>query len=95
MTELHFLRPLWLLALVPLLVLLIQLYRKRMRAGAWENVCDPELQPFVIQPGKGGASPLGLAWMGLGALLAVLALAGPAHSITVCTAPVMPVAWAL
>ena len=78
MTELHFLRPLWLLALVPLLVLLIQLYRKRMRAGAWEKVCDPALVPFVIQPGKGGASPLRLTWMGLGALLAVLALAGPA-----------------
>ena len=69
MTELHFLRPLWLLALVPLLVLLIQLYRKRMRAGAWEKVCDPALVPFVIQPGKGGASPLRLTWMGLGALL--------------------------
>jgi Ca-activated chloride channel family protein len=78
MTELHFLRPLWLLALVPIAALLIQLYRKRMRAGAWETVCDPALVPFVIQPGKGGASPIRLVWIGLGALLAVLALAGPA-----------------
>ncbi len=78
MTELHFLRPLWLLSLLPLAALLIQLYRTRLRAGAWEKVCDPELVPFVIQPGKGGASPLRLAWIGLGALLAVLALAGPA-----------------
>ena len=78
MTELHFLRPLWLLALVPLLALLIQLYRKRVNAGAWEKVCDPALVPFVIQPGLGGASGMRLAWMGLGALLAILALAGPA-----------------
>ncbi len=78
MTELHFLRPLWLLSLLPLAALLIQLYRTRLRAGAWEKVCDPELVPLVIQPGKGGASPLRLAWIGLGALLAVLALAGPA-----------------
>lgn len=78
MTELHFLRPLWLLALLPLGVLLIQLYRKRMLAGAWEKVCDPALVPFVIKPGTGGASPLRLAWMALGALLAILALAGPA-----------------
>ena len=78
MSEFHFLRPLWLLALVPLAALLIQMYRTRSSAGAWEKVCDPALVPFVIQPGKGGASPLRLAWLGLGALLAVLALAGPA-----------------
>ena len=52
MTELHFLRPLWLLALVPIAALLIQLYRKRMRAGAWETVCDPALVPFEFNQEK-------------------------------------------
>jgi Ca-activated chloride channel family protein len=78
MADLHFLRPYWLLALVPLVAALLVLIRRKGHAGVWEQVCDEALIPFVIQPGRSGNSALRLAWLGLGGLLAVLALAGPA-----------------
>ena len=78
MAEFHFLRPLWLLALLPLAMALLFLLRQKGQAGNWQKVCDPKLIPFVIRPGKSGNTPLRLAWLGLGALLAILALAGPA-----------------
>ncbi len=78
MAELHFLRPWWLLALLPLILALLLLIRQKGQAGSWQKVCDPKLIPFVIRPGQSGNAPLRLAWLGLGALLAILALAGPA-----------------
>ena len=78
MAELHFLRPFWLLALVPLALALLFLLRQRRHVGSWQKVCDPGLIPFVIRPGQSGNTPLRLAWLGLSALLAILALAGPA-----------------
>ena len=42
--QLHFLRPLWLLALIPLVLCLIWLHRGRRITGAWQvsdrNECD-------------------------------------------------------
>ncbi|MCJ7555477.1 MAG: VWA domain-containing protein [Gammaproteobacteria bacterium] len=78
MAELHFLRPFWLLALLPLVLAVLLLIRQKGQAGSWQKVCDPGLIPFVIRPGQSGNGPLRLAWLGLSALLAILALAGPA-----------------
>jgi len=77
MSELHLLRPLWLLGLPLLPLLLWALHRRRGGHGHWEGVCDPALLPFVVQPGRGGGNRGGLALLGLGGLLILLALAGP------------------
>lgn len=76
--EWHFLRPLWLLALLAVPAL-IWLYRHRhFAAGRWASVVDPALQPYVLTDRSGGVRGRWLPWA-LGALFAVLivALAGP------------------
>ncbi len=77
MEGLQFLRPQWLLALPPLLLLFWSLWRRRHGATPWAAVVDPHLLRRLLIAGSPVAVrrqliPLGLAW-----LLAVLALAGP------------------
>lgn len=76
-SDFHFIRPWWILALLPLAGVLLALLRRPPAAGPWEKVCDPALLDFLRVGGSGG----GLRWpwllLGLGWLLAVLALAGP------------------
>ena len=75
--ELHFLRPLWFLALGPLLALLFVLWRRRARDQAWRGLVDAHLLPHLLVGTDGEPRRLPLALLGLGWLLAVTALAGP------------------
>jgi Ca-activated chloride channel family protein len=74
--ELHFLRPAWFLALVPLALLLWHLARRAGAAEAWRGQIDAHLLPHLLvgggRPRRWRLALLGLAW-----LLAVTALAGP------------------
>lgn len=78
MSEFHLLRPLWLLALLPLALLLWQLVRRHGSGNDWTKVVDAHLLPHLLV--RQGASSRPAPWiaLGLGWLLAVLALAGPA-----------------
>ncbi|MDX1655460.1 MAG: VWA domain-containing protein, partial [Candidatus Competibacteraceae bacterium] len=78
MSDFHFLRPLWLLALLPLGVLLWRLTKARGGGGDWMGVCDPHLLAQLQIKGSGSATRRLLGLLGLGWTLAVLALAGPA-----------------
>ena len=80
MSGVELLRPLWLLALLPLAGFAWSLARRRGTAGDWGRVADPALMAAmralgrVEAPGGGGA-----AWAALAtAALVVLALSGPA-----------------
>lgn len=76
LASLHFLRPhaLWLLLLLPLIAWLWQL--RRRRSNVWREVVDPHLLPhLLVTTGRSGWA--GLALLLAGAVLAVLALAGP------------------
>ncbi len=78
LSDFHWLRPEWLLA-VPLVVLTaVLLGRRRLGAGNWHDVVDPALMPFVLSraPGRG----IDHRWwlLALGGVLAAVALAGPA-----------------
>ena len=78
MSDFHFLRPLWLLAL-PLLFLLIGMMARAARQGGdWSQYCDADLLPHILvgKPARQSSRPLWLA--GLIGALAILALAGPA-----------------
>lgn len=76
LAEFHFLRPLWLLALLPLAWLLIRGVTRAAAGSAWQRVIDPELLRAL-----GGRRALSSRWPaaigGLGALIGVVALAGP------------------
>ncbi len=78
MTDFHFLRPAWLLAFLPLAVLLWDWARRRQGPGDWAAYVDPALQPHVLigTPSRSSRLPLWLA--GIAGTLAILALAGPA-----------------
>lgn len=76
--ELVWLRPLWLLALLPLPALLWWLARQPVGAGRWQDIIDAHLLRVLLQQGQHGQRSrrpllaIAIAW-----LLAVLALAGP------------------
>ncbi|WP_045224986.1 VWA domain-containing protein [Methyloterricola oryzae] len=78
MSEFHFLRPLWLLALLPHALLCWRMLRRGGRAGAWENLIEPALLPHILvhhRVGRRGRFvPVVYA---LGGLLGIVALAGP------------------
>ncbi len=74
----HFLRPLWLLALLALPVLLWLAVRPSRDGGAWQRVIDPELMPhLLVEPPRGKQRRTAL-WSAAVWLVACLALAGPA-----------------
>ncbi len=75
--DFHFIRPYWLLALLPSTIMFIFLLRNKLHRGNWSVVCDEELLPFILQekPIHQSRWPLPLAW--LASLLAIIALAGP------------------
>jgi Ca-activated chloride channel family protein len=76
--DFHFLRPLWLLALLPLLSgAWLLLLRQRLQAGRWRHAVDPELARWVIESGWRGTLRRGLFAVLLAWTVAVLALAGP------------------
>lgn len=78
LAEFHFLRPDWLWALPLVLLVTVLLAQRRLGPGGWRNVVSVALQPYVLSvtPNRGD----GYRWwlLGIAAVLAVLALAGPA-----------------
>lgn len=94
LSHLHFLHPLRLLALPPLLAFAAWLARRRARDGAWPRVVDGELLTVLRLSEAGrGRSPwplLACAWT-----LAVLALAGPSWQRQLTAAYRLPAAWVI
>ncbi len=75
--NLHLLNPAWLWALLPLALLLLVLNRGGSGAGDWNKVVDPHLLPHVLAGGSGSRRRGPLFLLGLGWILAVIALANP------------------
>ena len=75
--ELHFLRPYWFIALLPLAGLLFALWRRPDGDSAWRRVVDAHLLPYLLSGTPGRSRRLPLVLLGLGWLVAAIALAGP------------------
>ncbi len=76
--DFHFIRPYWLFAILPLLVMLWLLLRRQLSSGDWANVCDPQLLPHILVGEQGQRRAWPIYILGIAALLAIFALAGPA-----------------
>ncbi len=73
-----FIRPWWLLGVLPVVVMAVLWARRRMAASHWESSIDPALLRVLLEPGSSGGFRK-MAWLVAGALaLATVGLAGPA-----------------
>lgn len=78
LADFHFLRPAWLLALLPCALLAFWFLRRRARPALWSELIDPALLAALLLP-EGAGRRNALPWLLLaGWALAVLGLAGPA-----------------
>ncbi len=75
--QFHFIRPVWLLACLPLLWLLWRLLHNAGHGNRWRGVVDPALLEHLLdrQGSRGARWPVFV--IGFGWLMVVLALAGP------------------
>ncbi|MGB5453074.1 MAG: VWA domain-containing protein [Sedimenticolaceae bacterium] len=74
----HFIQPLWLLALLPLAVMLWLITRRHHANSPWSKLVDAQLLPLLLDDQKTQRSRTPVWLLSLGWLLAVLALADPA-----------------
>lgn len=75
--EMQFLRPEWILMIIPLLILAWFFWSKKLFSRDWESVIDPRLLPHLLV-GKAGRQSIWpiVFWLSLG-LIVVIAMAGP------------------
>ena len=76
--QFHFIRPLWLLALLPLGMLIWLMLARKLGSRSWESVCDRALLPHILIGTPSKSRRLSVVATLLGGILAILALAGPA-----------------
>jgi Ca-activated chloride channel family protein len=75
--EFHFIRPYWLLALIPYLAILVVMLRNKLSQGNWSAVCDAALLPYLLQQKAVSQSRWPITTGAIAALLVIIALAGP------------------
>lgn len=77
LAQFHFLRPFWLLGLIPACTLVLLLVRKKSSVGSWKGVISPHLLPHLIQGNAHKPSPWPYIFLALCMSLSAIALAGP------------------
>lgn len=76
-TNFHFLRPLWLLALIPSAILVFVFWRMNESSSSWDRAIDKDLLPFLLDASKSVAERTPLVMLLLLWSLSIFALAGP------------------
>jgi len=78
LADFHFIRPYWLIALVPVAILILLSVRNKLARGNWSVVCDDALLPFILQDSM---KKISRRWsslaLSIASVLAIIALAGP------------------
>jgi len=77
LVEFHFIRPYWLMAVLPYLAILVLMLRNKLSQGNWSAVCDAALLPYLLQEKAVNQSRWPITAGAIAALLAIIALAGP------------------
>ncbi len=73
----HFLRPWWLLALVPAVVLALTLWYQKHRARQWQQIVAPELLKYLLDGQTTRINPFYLLALLVSWVIACIAMAGP------------------
>lgn len=77
---LHFIRPYWLLTLIPLILTGVFLYRKPPSLQTWKQICDQHLLSFLIHQEPFGGYKQALFMLLSTLLLIILCLSGPSFT---------------
>lgn len=77
LSEFHFIRPYWFIAVIPLLFIIWKLAKRHLMNKHWESVCDPALLPYILVGKTGSKRYAGISLFGVASMLMVIALAGP------------------
>lgn len=77
LSQFHFLRPWWLLAIIPALIIGVLLWRHKRQSQQWQSVIAPELLPHLLDGESVKVNPWYLLALMSAWLIAALALAGP------------------
>ena len=77
LADFHFIRPYWLLALVPFVVIVILLVKNKLGSSNWSSVCDADLLPYLLQEKAVNQSRWPITTTAIAVLLVITALAGP------------------
>lgn len=77
LTDFHFIRPYWLLALLLLIGIIFYALKHKLQQGNWQTVCDAELLPFILEQKQSKPSYIPITASSLAAFLVIIALAGP------------------
>ena len=75
--DFHFLRPLWLLGLIPVILFLSMLWRLNSTVTAWDRAIDHDLLPFLLDRSKNTAQRTPLYLLAAAWVLTIIALSGP------------------
>ncbi len=76
--DFQWLRPEWLWAIPAIIATAVLLARRQLGPGNWQKVVAPALIPFVLSDRSGGGADRRWLLLGIGGVIAALALAGPA-----------------
>ncbi|MFT4060601.1 MAG: VWA domain-containing protein [Legionella sp.] len=90
--DFHFLRPWWLLLLLPLLGLAIFMWRQKPQLHAWSEICDPYLLDHLLQKKSQGQRMGAVMCLLFSICFMILSIAGPVwYKLPVSTyKPVQP-----
>ena len=80
MTEFHFIRPFWLLSLLPLAILAWYVIGRQPAMTAWSKVCDVHLLPYLIQTKGRVRRHASMSLLLASAIFMIISLAGPTWS---------------
>jgi Ca-activated chloride channel homolog len=76
-SDFHFLAPYWLLAFLPLIVLVIFYHFRQKRQSSWNKIIQPHLLDYLLQENLLLQRPWALILMLLGSAIAIVSLANP------------------
>ena len=76
--EFQFIRPYWLYGFIPLILLVIYMFRHKLRNKKWESLCDKELLPYILIGDEPASKRLSAILTLLAGTLVLISLAGPA-----------------